>query len=135
MGKLVIVCGSVDKLQEAAMITSGAIANDEEVFMFCMHDAVYALKKDAPPEPDVHSAYPEVVEKIKKAKSENKLIHWKSLLEDLKDLGDLKVAVCGQISEILGLTSEDDFDPIVDEIAGVATLSEVAMEADQVISL
>jgi len=74
------------------------------------------------------------VEKIKQAKAENKLIHWKDLLEDLKDFGELKITVCGQISEVLGL-SEDDFDPIVDEIAGVATLSEVVMGADQVISL
>ncbi|MHA2224834.1 MAG: DsrE family protein [Candidatus Hodarchaeales archaeon] len=125
----------MDKLQEAVMIASGAIANDEEVFMFCMQDAVYALKKDAPGEPEVHSPYQEVVEKIKKAKSENKIIHWKSLLEDLKELGELKVVVCSQIVEILGLSSKNDFDPIVDEIAGVATLSKVAMEADQVISL
>lgn len=125
----------MDKLQEATTIASGAIANDEEVFMFCMHDAVYALKKDAPAEPEVHSAYPEVVEKIKKAKSENKLIPWKSLLRDLKELGDLKIVVCGQIAEILELFSKDNFDPIVDEIAGVATLSKMAMEADQVISL
>lgn len=134
MGKLVVVCGAVDKLQEASTIISGAVANDEKVFMFCMHDAVYALKKDAPPEPEVTSPYPEVVEKIKQAKAENKLIHWKDLLEDLKDFGELKITVCGQISEVLGL-SEDDFDPIVDEIAGVATLSEVVMGADQVISL
>ena len=117
------------------MIASGAIANDEQVFMFCMHDAVYALKKDAPAEPEVHSPYPEVVEKIKKAKSENRIIPWKSLLKELKDLGEFKIVVCSQITEILGFTSENDFDPIVDEIAGVATLSKVAMEADQVISL
>ncbi len=135
MGKLVIVCTSVDKLQEAAMIASGAIVNDEQVFMFCMHDAVYALKKNAAAEPEVHSPYPEVVEKINKAISENIILPWKSLLKELKELGDLKIVVCSQIAEILGLTSEDDFDPIVDEIAGVATLSKEVMEADQVISL
>ena len=117
------------------MIASGAIANDEQVFMFCMHDAVYALKKDTLAEPEVRSPYPEVVEKIKKAISENIILPWKSLLKELKELGDLKIAVCSQIAEIFETSSVDDFDPIVDKIAGVTTLSKVVIEADQVISL
>ncbi len=136
MGKLLLVCDSAatDKLQTVAIIASGAVTNDIEVSIFFMHDAVYALKKDAPAEPEVTSIYPVVAEKINQARKAGQLMHWKELLEDLKDLGDLKIIACVQITEILGLEKED-FLPIVDDIAGVNTLAEIAMRADQVITI
>ncbi|WP_455139539.1 DsrE family protein [Candidatus Hodarchaeum mangrovi] len=135
MGKLVLVCdsGATDKLQTLAMVASGAVTNDLEVFIFFMHDAVYALKKDAPTEPDVTSIFPEVAEKINKARKEGKIAHWKDLLEDLKELGNITITACVQITEILGL-EKDDLLPIVDDIVGVSTLAEQAMLADRVIS-
>ena len=136
MSKLVLVCdsGATEKLQTVALVASGAITNDYEVFLFFMHDAVYALKKDAPPEPEVTSVFPEVSNKINQARQEGKLVHWKELLEDLKDLGDLRITACVQITEILGL-EKDDLLPFVDDVAGVNTLAEEAMKADQVISI
>ncbi len=41
---------------------------------------------------------------------------------------------CVQITEILGL-EKDDLLPFVDDIAGVNTLAEEVMKADQVISI
>ncbi|MFX0052132.1 MAG: DsrE family protein [Candidatus Hermodarchaeota archaeon] len=136
MGKLVLICDSaaLEKLQTVALLASGAITSDHEVFLFFMHDAVYALKKDAPPEPKFNSIFPEVSEKLNQARSEGKLMHWKELLEDLKDLGELRIVACVQVTEILGIT-KDDLLPIVDDIAGVNTLAEVAMKADSIISI
>ncbi|UCG89583.1 MAG: DsrE family protein [Candidatus Heimdallarchaeota archaeon] len=136
MAKLVLVCdsGATDKLQTVALVASGAVTSDYEVLIFFMHDAVYALKKDAPAEPDVTSVFPEVSNKINQARQEGKLVHWKELLEDLKDLGELQIIACVQITEILGL-EKDDLLPFVDDIAGVNTLAEEAMNADQVISI
>jgi len=135
MSKLVLVCdsGATDKLQTLAMVASGAVTNDLEVFIFFMHDAVYALKKDASYEPDVTSIFPEVAEKVNQARKEGKIVHWKELLEDLKELGDVKINACVQITEILGLKKEDLL-PIVDDVVGVSTLAEQVMLADRVIS-
>lgn len=136
MSRLLLVCdsGATDKLQTVALLASGAITSDYEVMIFFMHDAVYALKKDASPEPDVTSVFPEVSEKVNQARKEGKLVHWKELLEDLKDLGELRIVACVQITEILGL-EKDDLLPFVDDIAGVNTLAEEAMKADRVISI
>jgi peroxiredoxin family protein len=136
MGKFLMVCDSAatDKLQTLAIIASGAVTNVHEVVVFFMHDAVYALKKDAPSEPDIESIYSEVAEKVNQARKEGKLMHWKELLEDLKDLGDLKIIACVQITEILGL-EKGDLLPMVDEVAGVNTLAEQAMLADRVMFL
>ncbi len=136
MTKLLLICdsGATDKLQTIALLASGAITSDYEVMIFFMHDAVYALKKDAPPEPDVTSVFSEVSEKVNQARNEGKLVHWKELLEDLKDIGELRIVACVQITEILGL-EKDDLLPFVDDIAGVNTLAEEAMKADRVISI
>lgn len=135
MSKLVLVCdsGATDKLQTVALVASGAITSDYEVLIFFMHDAVYALKKNAPPEPEVTSVFPEVSNKVNQARQEGKLVHWKELLEDLKDLGELRIMACVQITEVLGL-EKDDLLPFIDDIAGVNTLAEEVMKADQVIS-
>ncbi len=128
-----MVCdsGATDKLQTLAIIASGAVTSDHEVLIFFMHDAVYALKKDAPPEPDVVSIYPEVAEKVNQARKEGIMMHWKGLLEDLKDLGEVRIVACVQITEILGL-EKDDLLSIVDDVAGVNTLAEQVMLADRV---
>ncbi|MFW9904887.1 MAG: DsrE family protein [Candidatus Thorarchaeota archaeon] len=136
MGKYIIVCsdGSFDKLQTAALVASGAIMNDHSVVMFFMHDAVWAMRKNNPSmNLKSKTVYPEVSEKIEKVRTEGKLVLWNDLLEDLKDIGKLEVIVCAQITEILGL-SKDDFIPLVDQIAGVATLTEESIDADHVIS-
>jgi peroxiredoxin family protein len=135
MGKLVLVCdsGATDKLQTLALVASGAVTNDIEVYIFFMHESVYALKKDVPYEPDVTSVFPEVAKKINQARKEGKIVHWKELLEDLKELGEVKIAACVQITEILGL-KKDDLLPLVDDIVGVNTLAEQVMQADRVIS-
>ena len=86
------------------------------------------------PEPEVESIYPEVAEKVNAARKAGNLLHWKELLEDLKDLGEVKIIACVQITEILGL-EKDDLLPMVDEVAGVNTLAEQAMLADRVMFL
>jgi len=135
MGRILLVCdsGATDKLQTLAMVAAGAVTNDVEVYIFFMHDAVYALKKDAPSEPDVTSVFPEVADKVNQARKEGKIVHWKALLEDLKDLGEVTITACVQITEILGL-KKDDLLPFVDDIVGVNSLAEQAMLADRVIS-
>ncbi|MFX1508189.1 MAG: DsrE family protein [Promethearchaeota archaeon] len=136
MGKYIIVCseGSFDKLQTAALVASGAIMNDHSVVMFFMHDAVWAMHKSNPSmKLKTNSVYPEVTEKVEKVRAEGKYVLWDSILEDLKDIGDLEIIVCAQIAEILGL-SKGDFLPLVDQVAGVATFTEEAADADQVIS-
>ena len=136
MSKYVIVCaeGSFDKLQTAALVASGAIMNDHEVVMFFMHDAVWAMQKSNPSmNLKAESVYPEVTEKVEKVRADGSLVLWPDLLDDLKDIGDLKVIVCAQIAEILEL-EKDDLLPIVDQVAGVATLTEEAADADHVIS-
>ncbi|MFW9992377.1 MAG: DsrE family protein [Candidatus Odinarchaeota archaeon] len=135
MTKLVIVIdsGSLEKLQTMSMVVSGAVASDFEVYLFFMYDAAYALRKDNPSSKlDQQSIYPEVTDKYKAARKEGKVHFWTEILEELKEIGELKIVACSQVSDITGLTKENLM-TIVDDIAGVAALAEEIKDADNVI--
>ena len=138
MGKYAILVksGTYDNMNTAALLASGAIANGNEVLMFFMHDAVWALKKDVYDiNRKIHSPFPEVAQKIEKVDKEGKLQSWDKLLPDLKELADeeeLKYVACGLMMDIFELKKEDLVD-FIDDIAGVAFFTNEALEADRVL--
>ena len=137
MGKLAILVrsGQFEILNNAALLASGAIANGNDVLMFFMHDAVWALQKTViEKNRSIHSDFPLVKQNIEDQDKHGKLVTWFSLLPDLKELGDLKIIACGLMIDIFGLQKEQLAD-FVDDIAGVAFFTDYAMEADKVITL
>ena len=137
MGKLAILVtsGKFETLNTAALLASWAVANDNEVLMFFMNDSVLALKKEVVENNrKISSIFPEVNKQIEDSDKSGKLQTWFNLIPDLKDLGEIKVIACGLMMDIFGLKQEDLAD-FIDDIAGVAFFTDVAMEYDKVISL
>ncbi|MFW9928614.1 MAG: DsrE/DsrF/DrsH-like family protein [Candidatus Thorarchaeota archaeon] len=137
MGKLAILVtsGRFETLNTAGLLASGAVANDNEVLMFFMNDSVWALKKDLfEKHRKMTTVFQEVNQKIEKIDKEGKLQNWFNLIPDLKDLGEIKIIACGLMTDILELKQEDLVD-FVDDIAGVAFFTDIAMEYDKVITV
>ncbi len=137
MGKLAILVtsGKFETLNTAALLASGAVANDNEVLIFFMNDSVWALKKEVVENNrKLSSIFPEVNKQIEDSDKSGKLQTWFNLIPDLKDLGEIKLIACGLMMDIFGLKQEDLAD-FIDDIAGVAFFTDVAMEYDKVISL
>lgn len=137
MSKLAILVtsGKFETMNTAALIASGAVANDVEVLMFFMNDSVWALKKDVVEgNRSVNSIFPLVNKQIEENDKTGKLQTWFNLFPDLKDLGEIKIIACGLMTDIFGLKKEDLVD-FVDDIAGVAFFTDAAMEYDRVITL
>ena len=137
MGKLAILVksGQFEILNNAALLASGAIANGNDVLMFFMLDAVWALQIDIiEKNRTVHSDFSAVKQKIEEQDKQGKLITWFQLLPDLKEIGDLKIIACGLMIDIFQLQKEQLAD-FVDDIAGVAFFTDYAMEADKVITV
>lgn len=137
MGKLAILVtsGKFETMNTAALLASGAVANDNEVLMFFMNDSVWALKKDVVENNrSVNSIFPQVNKQIEENDKSGKLQTWFTLLPDLKDLGEIQIIACGLMTDIFGIKQEDLVD-FVDDIAGVAFFTDVAMEYDRIISL
>ena len=107
-------------MNTAALIASGAVANDHEVLMFFMHDAVWSLKKDVYlTNRSIKSIYPEVSAKIEEEDKSGKLQVWYNLIPQLKEIGEIKIVACGLMMDVFKLKQEDLVD-FVDEVAGVA---------------
>ena len=129
---ILVKSGTFDNLNTAGLIASGAVANDHEVEMFFMHDAVWALKKDVyDKNRTVYSAFPEVTEKIEHEDKAGKLQLWYNLIPTLKEIGEIKIVACGLMMDIFQLKQEDLVD-FVDDVAGVAYFTGVAADADKV---
>lgn len=129
---LLVKNGSFENLNTAALIASGAVANDHEVLMFFMHDAVWSLKKDVyKTNRTVHSVYPEVAQKIEEQDKNGKLQIWYNLIPDLKEIGEIKIVACGLMMDIFDLKQEDLVD-FVDEVAGVAYFTGEADESENI---
>ena len=132
---LLVKSGSFDNMNTAALIASGAVANDHEVLMFFMHDAVWSLKKDVyQTNRNIHSVYPEVSEKIEQEDKNGKLQNWFMLLPQLKEIGEIKIVACGLMMDVFGLKKEELVD-FVDEVAGVAYFTGEAANSDTIMTI
>ncbi len=137
MTKVVILVtkGDWGNMTVMSLVASGAIANDLDTSIFFMEDSVWALRKEQiGKDTELHSHFPEVVQKFTAAQNAGKLTPWWELLPDLKDLGEVNIIACAQALDVMELTKEDLAD-FVDDIAGVTTFMELVQNADKVISL
>lgn len=132
---LLIKNGSFNNLNTAALIASGCIANDHEILMFFMHDAVWSLKRDNfKNNLQINSIYPEVSAIIIQEIKKGTIQVWYDLIPELKEIGIVKIVACSQMMDIFKLTKEDLVD-FVDEVAGVAYFVSEAENSSNIITL
>src|SRR3989304_3082001 len=137
MGKLalLITSGNFEKLNTAALLASGAIANEHKVLVFFMNDSVWSIQKGVyERNRAMYSIFPDVIRKVEAADKSGKLQVWYKLFPELKELGEIKIIACGLMTDIFGLEKKDLVD-FVDDIAGVAYFTAEAMESDQVMTI
>jgi len=132
---ILIKSGTYNDFMTLSLIASGAIAADYEVRIFAMDDAVYALRKEnVGTDTVVHSKFEGFVSNMSESIKNGKVNAWWTLLEELKEIGELKITACALISEVTN-THKDDFHELVDEIAGVANFAFDLSESDHVVSI
>ena len=122
MEKLAIIVtkATLDRFNNMVLLATGAATLDIPVDIFLMHDTVLTVKKENLEKPlKVESEYPEVEGIYQKGLEEGKVKKWYELLEDIKEIGEIRVVACGLAAELFGLTDDNKAD-IVDTIAGVA---------------
>lgn len=132
---MLVKSGNYTDFMTATMIASGAIANDMEVEIFFMNDAVWALKKENyMNNTTVHSNFLEFAHTIADSLNEGKIKPWWELMADLKEFGDIKLTVCALVAE-LGNLHKEDFMDLIDDLAGVAYFTGQAEDADVVLTI
>ena len=115
---LVLFSGTDDKLQAAAVLAVGAAAMGRKVNVFVQYWALDAFRADRILKD--HGVAPEAGSAGMRAIQEQGKTHWSDLLRQAKDLGDVSIHACADSMEMLHIT-QDDLDPMVDGIWGVAS--------------
>ena len=118
---LVLFSGTDDRLQSAAVMAAGAAAVGKPVHIFLQYWALDAFRADhinndhgLAPEagPAGHAA----VEALRAAGQES----WHETLRQAKEIGEVEIQACSLSMDLLEI-KQDDLDPLVDGVEGVAS--------------
>jgi peroxiredoxin family protein len=114
---LVLFSGTDDRLQAAAVLAAGAAAMGRPVNIFLQYWALDAFREDRIRKD--HGAAPEAGEEGLAAMQRHGGLHWADILTQAKEIGELSIHACALSMEMFAITQED-LDPLVDDIEGVA---------------
>ena len=129
---LVLFSGTDDKLNSAAVMTAGAAAIGKPVHIFLQYWALDAFRRDRitsdhglAPEagPTGHAA----VKALAAAGQEP----WHETLRQAKELGEVEIQACSLSMDLFEI-SQDELDPLVDGVEGVAAFWMAAGEGQVV---
>ncbi len=127
-----ILTGSIDKLTAAGIIISGAIADDMEVEVFAlMHGARAFLKNLANDPTNLPMAEnSNLRSQFENALKQLKVNYWLDFFKQAKQMGNVKIHICGLAGKIWGGYKLDDFVDIADDIVGIHQYITAIQEAD-----
>ncbi len=118
---VVVVSGTRERLQMAAMVASVAAVSGIEVTIFLSMNAVPYFVKGASAVPPNEGSFGELVVK-KKAPD------FKTLFRQAVELGDAKILPCSMALDIAGIET-DTLEPYLGEPTGLASLLDAARDA------
>jgi peroxiredoxin family protein len=129
---LVIFSGTDDRLNAAAVMAAGAAALGRPVHVFLQYWGLDAFRADRIDgqhglAPEAGRTGEEAVRRLRRLGQAS----WADTFRQAKELGDVEIQACTLSMDILQLT-QDDLDPLVDGVEGVAAFW-IAAEGAQVV--
>jgi peroxiredoxin family protein len=124
--------GSLDKLTAAGIILTGAIAHDMHVDIYVLLQGARAFKKEIGADISKLSMAENAALKSEFVASLERLKvkPWLDFFKEAKELGDVKIHICGLAGKIWGGEKMEDFVDVVDDICGIGEYIIKAEEAD-----
>jgi len=117
---IVVVSGSREKLQMAAMVASVAAVGGSDVRVFLSMNALPYFGKNAPKHAEPEGAVGRLLEK-------KNVPSFDELFQQAVELGDAKIYACSMAMDILGLQHEQ-LEPYVAETMGLTKFLDEAAE-------
>ncbi|MBW9141754.1 MAG: DsrE/DsrF/DrsH-like family protein [Candidatus Aramenus sp.] len=118
---IIVFSGTIDKLMPVGILASGAAAAGYEVNLFFTFWGLNAITKRAMQGmPQIDKNYEQMGPMMMQKMQEMKFPMWHQLVEQAKEVGEVKVYACSTTMEFFGIKKED-LAPFVDEVVGVAT--------------
>jgi len=118
---VVVVSGTRERLQMAAMVASVAAVSGIEVTIFLSMNAVPFFVKGAATDPPSEGSFGDLV-------VNKKAPDFKTLFRQAVELGDAKILPCSMALDIAGIETET-LEPFVGEPTGLASFLDAARDA------
>jgi peroxiredoxin family protein len=125
---IIVFSGTVDKLMAASVLTTGGAAMGMEVEVFLTFWGLDAFRKDGYKtnmrvSKDFEDYAPVMMEQM----MAKKVPSWMEHFKNAKEIGDVHIYACSMTLELFDNRLQD-LEPIVDDVAGVATFVERAKD-------
>ncbi len=127
---MIVFSGTVDKLFPVAILASGAVAMGQEVDIFLTFWGLEAFRRGAPQQNMRFSKdFEDKAPAMAALMQQKQVPSWYETLRKAKELGNgaVRVHACAMTMDLMGLT-QDDLDPIVDDVVGVGEFVEEAQK-------
>jgi peroxiredoxin family protein len=117
---IVVMSGTREKLQMAAMVASVAAVSGSDVRVFLSMNALPHFVKNAPRHPEPEGAVGRLLE-------QKNVPRFDDLFHQAAELGDAKIYACSMAMDVLGLQQEQ-LEPYVTETMGLTKFLDDATE-------
>ncbi len=118
---IIVFSGTIDKLMPVGILASGAAASGYEVNLFFTFWGLNSItKKSIEQMQPIDKNYEQFGPTMMQRMQEMKFPSWVQLIQQAKEVGEVKVIACSTTMEFFGIKKEDLAD-FVDDVAGVAT--------------
>jgi len=115
-----VVSGSLERLQMAAMVASVSAVSGHAVTVFLSMNALQYFVKGHETAPDAEGQFGKIM-------ANKNLPHFKKLFENAVELGDAKIHPCSMAMDVLELQSQD-LEPFLSESLGLTKFLSDATE-------
>lgn len=117
---VVVVSGSLERLQMAGMVASVSAVSGNEVHVFLSMNALAPFRKGAPSQASPEGEFGKLI-------AQKKVPPFKQLFESAVELGDAKIHPCSMAMDILGL-AQADLESYISEHMGLTKFLDEAAE-------
>ncbi len=126
---IILFSGTVDKLMAASILATGGAAMGMEVDIFLTTWGLMAFRKDDyKTNTRVSKDFEDYGATMGELMQAKKAPTWMDNLLGAREIGDVHITACSMTMDLFGLKLED-FEPIVEDVSGVATFVERARDS------
>ena len=126
---IILFSGTVDKMMAASVMASGGVMMGMNVDIFVTYYGLNSLLKgNVETNTRFSKDFEEVAGPMMAMMQQKHMPSWYDTLKQAKEMGNVKVHGCTMTAELMGQKKEN-YDPIIDDMVGVATFVDTAQDS------
>jgi len=127
---IALYTGSFDKLTATGVIFNGAVADDLDVEIYVLLMGANAFKKENIGKTDHMAELADKKEEFIASLKQLKVSTWMEFFKQAKEMGNVKIYICGLAGKIWNGLVLEDFNELADDICGIGEYIASAQTAD-----